>query len=361
MASLDSLPADQRAVLQLVLQRGRSYDDIAKLLSIDRAAVRERALGAFDALGPRTEVPAERRALITDYLLGQLPAQVSDTVRDRLAESPTERAWARVVASELAPLATDPLPEIPVEATRAEPAPEGRRRRPAPERSERPDRAGASGASSAVPAASHDETDDVAARVGLAGDQPPPERRTSRRGGVLVLALAAAAVVIAVVLIIVLGNGNSPKTNTQASTTPPTSTTAAGTTGTTTTGSTTSTTPTKVIGQINLKPPDTSSKAAGIAEILRQGQTNGIAIVAQGIPPNTKHDAYAVWLYNSPADAVLLGFVNPGVGSTGRLSTAGALPSSASRFKDLVVTLETQAKPKQPGKIVLQGPLTGLS
>ena len=57
MASLESLPADQRAVLQLVLQRGRSYDDIATLLSIDRAAVRQRALSALDALGPQTGVP----------------------------------------------------------------------------------------------------------------------------------------------------------------------------------------------------------------------------------------------------------------------------------------------------------------
>jgi len=47
MASLDDLPADQRAVLQLVLQRGRTYDEIARLLSIDRAAVRARALAAF--------------------------------------------------------------------------------------------------------------------------------------------------------------------------------------------------------------------------------------------------------------------------------------------------------------------------
>ena len=37
MSSLDSLPGDQRAVLQLVLSRGRSYDEIAQLLSIDRA------------------------------------------------------------------------------------------------------------------------------------------------------------------------------------------------------------------------------------------------------------------------------------------------------------------------------------
>src|ERR1700716_3643008 len=84
MASLDSLPADHRAVLQLVLQRGRSYDDIAQLLSIHRAAVRERALSALDALGPQTAVEPERRALITDYLLGQLPSRVSEDTRNRL-------------------------------------------------------------------------------------------------------------------------------------------------------------------------------------------------------------------------------------------------------------------------------------
>ncbi len=337
MGSLDSLPADQRAVLQLVLQRGRSYDDIAKLLSIDRAAVRQRALGALDALGPETGVPAESRALITDYLLGQLPPSVSETTRDRLAESPADRAWARVVASELTPMATGPLPEIPVEATRSEPV------------------------AAPVAVAAHDDGDDVASRSGLPRGGPPPERRSSRRGGALVLGLAALAVVVAVVLIIVLSGGSSNNPSTQASTTPPTTTTAAGTTGTSTSGSTTSTTATKVIAQINLTPPESSSKAAGIAEILQQGTTHGIAIVAQGVTPNTKHDAYAVWLYNSAADSQLLGFVNPGVAANGRLSTAGALPSGAGRFKELVVTLETQAKPKQPGTIVLQGQLTGLS
>lgn len=342
MASLDNLPADQRAVLQLVLQRGRTYDDIAKLLSIDRAAVRQRALGALDALGPETGVPAESRALITDYLLGQSPPKVSETIRQRLAESPTDRAWARVVASELAPLATDPLPEIPVEATRGEPV-----------------KVPAAAVPSAAPA--HDDPGDVATQVGLPGGDRPPERRSSRRGGALVLGLAALAVVIAVALIIVFSGGSAKKSSTQASTTPPTTTATAGSTGTSTTGSTTSTTATKVVSQINLTPPDSSSKAAGIAEVLQQGTTKGIAIVAQSVPPNTKHDAYAVWLYNSSADAVLLGFVNPGVGSNGRLSTAGALPANAAGFKDLVVTLETQAKPKQPGKIVLQGQLTGLS
>ena len=71
--------------------------------------------------------------------------------------------------------------------------------------------------------------------------------------------------------------------------------------------------------------PDRGSKAAGIAEVLKEGATDGIAIVAQNVTPNTTKppNAYAVWLYNSPTDAHLLGFVNPGVGANGRLSTAG--------------------------------------
>ena len=72
MASLDSLPADQRAVLQLVLQRGRSYDEIAQMLSIDRAGVRERALPALDALGP-TDARAAR-APGADHRLPARPA-----------------------------------------------------------------------------------------------------------------------------------------------------------------------------------------------------------------------------------------------------------------------------------------------
>jgi hypothetical protein len=93
----------------------------------------------------------------------------------------------------------------------------------------------------------------------------------------------------------------------------------------------------------------------GIAQLLRADNEYGIAIVGENVPPNTKKNAYAVWLYNSPTDSELLGFVNPGVGSTGRLSTAGPLPANASHYRDLLVTIETQDKPKSPGPIVLQG------
>ena len=92
MASLESLPPDQRAVLQLVLRRGRSYDDIAQLLAVDRAGVRRARAAALDAIGPRTRVPAERRALITDYLLGALPS-AARPCRCTIA-SPSRRASA---------------------------------------------------------------------------------------------------------------------------------------------------------------------------------------------------------------------------------------------------------------------------
>ena len=122
MASLESLPADRRAVLQLVLQHGRSYDEIARLLSIDRSAVRQRAVNALEALGPQADLAGERRQVITDYLLGQLDSGAATTAQNAIAAAPGERAWARVVASELTPLAGSPLPVIPAAAT-APPAP----------------------------------------------------------------------------------------------------------------------------------------------------------------------------------------------------------------------------------------------
>jgi hypothetical protein len=331
MASLENLPPDQRAVLELVLRRGRTYEQIAELLSIDRAGVRERALAALDALGPQTGVPAERRALITDYLLGALPRRVADDVRGRLASSPSERAWARVVASELQPLASDPLPEIPVEAPRDE-APE-----PAT-------------AVAAEPAAVAPERPARKPRPRRARGDSPAGPRVSRTGGAVLLA-AGAAIVIAVVLVLVLSGGGSKK---------PAAAAARSTTSTSTTPKTSGTTP-QVVSQINLNPPS-GGAAKGIAEVLRQQGKTGIAIVAQGLTPNSKKpaNAYAVWLYNSPTDSKILGFVNPAVGSNGKLQTAGGLPTNAKHFQKLLVTLEKQSNPKSPGTIVLEGALSGV-
>jgi Sigma-70, region 4 len=359
MASLDSLPADQRAVLQLVLQRGRSYDQIAQMLSIDRAAVRERALSAFDAIGPQTRVPPERRALITDYLLGQLPPRVAEQTRDRLGESPTERAWARVLAGELTSLAKDPLPEIPSDGGRRAAEPEPEPVEAAPEERPARRRRAAAPEPEPMPATAAEDGDRVPPDYGSREPEPAAARASSRRGGAILLLLGVLVAAIIVVIVVATSGGNdhstaAKSTPTTASTPSTPSTTSTPSTNSTPTTST-STTGAKVIGQVNLTSPSGSKTEAGVAQVIQQGTQVGIVIVAQGIAANTKHDAYAVWLYNSASDNHLLGFVNPAVKTDGKLQTAGVLPTNASHYTQLIVSLETQPKPKAPVKIVLEG------
>ncbi len=373
MASLQSLPADQRAVLQLVLQRGRSYDDIAALLSIDRAAVRERALSALEALGPEAEIDPGRRALITDYLLGQLPARVSEDVRARLSRSAGERAWARVVGSELAPLASQPLPEIPAGASAPAPAVAAPRRPgtrgasedpvAAPTRGQAREPSPRSPGYESVPPdrGPEDHTD------GLAGQRP-----NSRLGGAILIGLLAVSAVV--VLAVILSSGDSSSSSSSGSSassqasSPASSSQASASQGpaTTATTATTATGPTKPtaagagrpVAQVNLTSPTGNRKIGGVAIVVKQGGQYGILVRGQGVAANTGHNAYAVWLYNSPSDSRILGFINPGVRANGVLQTMGLLPAGASHYKQLLVTLEAQPKPRTPGKIVLQGALS---
>jgi hypothetical protein len=337
MGSLDTLPADQRAVIDLVLQRGRSYDDIARLLAIDRAGVRARALAAFDAIGPDTGISPESRALITDYLLGQLPDRVAEETRERLANSPYDRAWARVLASELSPVAAEPLPEIPDGARASAP------RAPEPARQ---------GADGQAPTGGH------GARRRERGARRTPrlsDRPSSTLGGAILLIIGAFVVVAVVVVLLILLSSGSGKHSTG-------NTAASAPTGTTATSGTTSTTTPKaqVVAQSNLNPPSgTGGAAKGVGIVVKEGNAYGIVIEAAHVAPNNKN-AYAAWLYNSPSDAYRLGFVTPPVGKNGTLQVGSTLPAKAGRFKQLLLTLETQSNPKSPGTIVLQGPFTGV-
>jgi hypothetical protein len=114
MTALAHLPADQQAVLDLVLRRGRSYAGIAGALGIDVDAVRARARDAVGGLGPAGRlVPPQRRAQVTDWLLGQADPHAAADVRDYLASSLLGRAFARSAAQQLGPIAPDRLPDIP--------------------------------------------------------------------------------------------------------------------------------------------------------------------------------------------------------------------------------------------------------
>lgn len=65
MSQYDRLPPDQRAVLSLVLDRGRSYAEVADMLGLPESAVRDRAHAALDALAEEAGRPRAERAHAT--------------------------------------------------------------------------------------------------------------------------------------------------------------------------------------------------------------------------------------------------------------------------------------------------------
>jgi hypothetical protein len=343
MAGLDSLPPDQRAVLSLVLKQGKSYAEIAGLLGIDEAAVRERAHAALGALAPTegTPPPTQRRAAVADYLLGQQPAQETDQTRDYLSSSASGRAWARVVAGALRPLAADTLPEIPGD-----------------------DRGAIADATNGSAGAAQTEPAQAQTAVAVAEAAPPaapppagasptgapasaagPPRRSrpttasSRRAGAVLLGLVAAGLIA---LIVVLATGGSSKHKAKPA--------RAGTTSTTATP--------QIVGQINLTPPRGGGRAIGIGLIVAQGNQLALELQAQSLAPTTKSFGYGVWLYNSHTSAEAVGSAPP-VGKNGRLSALAALPADTTNFRALIVTRETSSRPTRPGPIVLSGRLPG--
>jgi hypothetical protein len=375
MASLDNLPADQKAVLSLVLQRGRTFDQIAQLLSVDRAAVRRRALEGFDALGPETTLEPLKRALITDYLLGQLPAAVATNVVASLANSPTERAWARVIAAELAPLAVNGLPEIPAAATTAaQPVPEvaapavgaGAGAVPVTPDPQQPapalTRAATGSATAGSAATGSAAAGSAAAGPPAAGTPGPGAPASSRRGGAILLGLIVLVIVVVVIILLATGGSTKKKSTPKRAQTPVTQT------ATTTAGTGTGTTSVKTLKKIVLISPKSIKGREGAAAVVQANSTTGLVLAAEGLPANqikkgSTTNAYAVWLFNSKTEkGVLLGFYGKPVTATGKskgeLSATVQLPADASSYNELLVTIETAEKPTTPGTIVLEGSFT---
>jgi hypothetical protein len=108
------LPADQQAVLDLVLRRGRSYAGIARALRLDVDAVRARARDAVATLSaPAPAVPDDRRAQVTDWLLGQAEPAVAEQAKTYLIANPGARDWARTAADSLGGSASARLATLP--------------------------------------------------------------------------------------------------------------------------------------------------------------------------------------------------------------------------------------------------------
>jgi hypothetical protein len=144
-----------------------------------------------------------------------------------------------------------------------------------------------------------------------------------------------AAVAVVVVLIIALSGSSSPRP--------------AASTGH----------PGQTLRRLVLAPAGSDRNALGAGEVIRQkGSGLLLLLQAHGLRANGHHDSYAVWLFNSPGDARLLGFVSPGVGAAGTFSSGVTLPDDAVRFHALIVTLEQSSQPTTPGPTVLRAPLS---
>ncbi|HEX5145995.1 MAG TPA: sigma factor-like helix-turn-helix DNA-binding protein, partial [Conexibacter sp.] len=118
MSGFETLPPDQRAVLQLILVQGRGYDELATTLRLDVGAVRERAHAGAAALdvpgGPALD--ADTRGRVVDYLLGQQDDGERLVTFATLGDSPAACRWAQGLREQLAPVARGELPEVPAAA-----------------------------------------------------------------------------------------------------------------------------------------------------------------------------------------------------------------------------------------------------
>ncbi|MEX0621311.1 MAG: hypothetical protein WD181_06995 [Solirubrobacterales bacterium] len=106
-----ALSEDSRSLLHLLLARGKSYGDIAELLGVKEANIRDRA---HSALADIHGSDPDRDADLTDYLLGQAdPIERAGTART-LAENPAARETADDLAAQLKLLVPSAdLPNLP--------------------------------------------------------------------------------------------------------------------------------------------------------------------------------------------------------------------------------------------------------
>jgi hypothetical protein len=307
MATLDDLNDRQRAILQLLLKQGKSYDEIADLLKTSSSSVQSRAQEAVGALGPDDEaVGADRRSELADYLLGQQSASRRAATREDLDDSAPGRAWARTVSGALRPLAGEALPEIPSEVAEVDEAFDALRRRNA-------------------------RQDDV--------------QRSSQLGTKLLF--GGVGLVVAIVVILALGifsgddNPNGPTTETTVTRTTPAETPEA-------------------VAEGTMRPPSgASSKASGQMGIIfyKSSNTYKLLVAAKGLTAPPAGSAYGVWLYTDAANKAFIGFPRGKVDKGGELQVVADLSPDTRTYREVLLTRERVEAPSKPGDIVLRGVL----
>jgi hypothetical protein len=347
---VDVLDPARRAVLSLVTSQGRSYADLAKLLSTDERSIRRRAFEAVDELlsdGPAAP-GLEVRERLVDYVLGQQGVGDRQRTRELLADSPIARDWVAGLEHALGIEQPEP-PSGSEPAAGAEPGEE-------PPPLSAAEIAEALAASQGRVAELEQELENARAELRRARNATPPPLQLSRQpdpeslpepaspavparaqllGPRMYMTIGVIAVILGIVLLVVGADGHDPSAHKPGASVDPGSGRA-------------------VQIQIALWPAGSDSEATGTAELVRHGSRLLMTVRVSGLG-GSPGDRYAAWL-EGPQGAHLLGFVRSS-GTAGTFAGDAALPENATTFTTLIVTRETDASPSEPGPRVLRAPL----
>ena len=180
-------------MLQLLLERGQSYDDLASILGVGPDEVRTRARTALTDLAG---ADPDRNVALTDYLLGQAdPIDRADAVR-HLKDDPEDLALVTELAQKLRLVAPEAeLPRLPGEDRQPRPRGSTRRRLPKPLKKLAP-----------APKESAD------------GEPSPPRTTLSRRQTQGIVVAACATVLVAVGVLAIAGVFNSSSSGSSSTT-----------------------------------------------------------------------------------------------------------------------------------------------
>lgn len=254
------LSDDQRAMLQLLLERDQSYEDIGGLLGLDSGEVRSRARAALAEIGGRDP---DAEVGLTDFLLGQAdPIGRADAAR-HLQSDPDARDLAERLVTQLKVLAPKAsLPDLP---------------------------AGRAGATRGPRAAAKD---DAKPAPGPVAAEPGREStggfasNLSRGQRQLIAALLGGGVLVVIIVLIATGtfggDGDEGGASDQGS-----SGRAANASGLT---------------RAVLRQQD-GSGASGVAVFAQARNTPVLQINVNGLQPSAKGEAYVIWLYGSDSRA----------------------------------------------------------
>ena len=279
-----SCPPSRRAILELVIQRRQSYGDLADMLGMPTARVRQLAREALVELSSRSaaRVDEDWRGQVADYLLGQQTGPEGTATRGHLKRSEPARLWALSLLDSLDHLYDES--DLPV-------IPEGEA---APVRSASATSARAGAAARARRAsASHGANGHPRSALGGRGERPARPLSADAEAIVRRRRIAGAAAAATALLFILLvwpvglltgdDDGDSGDSSSARPTAQP-----------------------QVLGQLLLR-PQSGEKGVGIALITESDGERSLLVQARGLKPTKEGEAYEVWLFNSQDDATSMG------------------------------------------------------